>query len=332
MTANGVQQIGRIKSLDVAKFLGLLLVCYCHIPLNDGYFNTWAYSFHMPLFFFVSGLFLKPENLVLSKTGFRLLLLFCIFNFVLWIFDFLHISFITHIWSLSNLHAGWIFSGMYPSEPSWFLIALFILNVCTAVSVNRLGLMLTTCLISVLCISYVFFPNCLIWKYFHLNSVVIAWPFYIIGYICRYYNFDINILCRWKGQVTLLLGVMTFFSVFNEKVNIWDGCYGNNFLMYILGGLLGTLLVIKVSSMVKVPDSILSVYSAGALFIICMHMRISQYLFVAFSKINVITLSNNYDVLQKVLLTCLTFVLSYPIIKFLLCFFPESLGKKRYMK
>lgn len=324
---------GRIKCIDVAKFLGLQLVCYCHIPLNDGYFNTWAYSFHMPLFFFASGLFLKPEKFSFKKTSFRLLLPFCIFNLVLWIFDFIHISFTTHIWSLSNLRVGWVLSCMYPSEPSWFLIALFILNVCTAVSVNRIGLMLTTCLMSVLCILYVFSSDSLIWQYFHLNSAIIAWPFYIIGYMFRYYNFNISILCRWKDEVTLLLGIlMTFFSVFNEKVNIWDGCYGNNFLMYILWGLLGTLLVIRVSSMMKVPDSILSVYSAGALFIICMHMRISQYLFVAFSKINIITLSDDYNVLQKVLVTCLTFALSYPIIKFLLRFFPESLGQKRYMK
>lgn len=277
MTTNAVQQTGRIKSIDVAKFLGLLLVCYCHVPLNDGYFNTWAYSFHMPLFFFASGLFLKPDKFSLKQTSFRLLLPFCIFNLVLWIFDFIYISFRINIWSFSNLHVDWIFSSMYPSEASWFLIALFIITVCTAVSVKIMGLILTTCLIILLCCIYVFFSDYVIWQYFHLNSVIIAWPFYILGYIWRYNNLDFNIICRLKGELTLLLCVITFFSVFNEKVNIWDGCYGNSFLMYII-------------------------------------------------------LGDDYNVLQKVLVTCLTFALSYPIIKLLLCFFPESLGKKRNLK
>ena len=30
MKVDGVQQNGRVKSVDVAKFLGVLLVCYCH--------------------------------------------------------------------------------------------------------------------------------------------------------------------------------------------------------------------------------------------------------------------------------------------------------------
>ena len=325
MKVDVVQQNGRVKSVDVAKFLGILLVCYCHIPLNDGYFNTWVYSFHMPLFFFVSGLFFKPEKFSLKKASFRLLLPFFIFNLILWIFDFIHISFTTHIWTLSNLHADWILSSMYPSEPSWFLMALFIINVCTAVSMNRIGVMLTFCLITVLCFLYVFLSDCVLLSYFHLNSAIIGCPFYIIGYVCN------GLICigKFKRKGTLLLGIITVFSVFNGKVNIWDGCYGNNFLLYILWGLLGTLLVIRIADIIKVHDSILSVFSDGALFVICMHMRISEYLLIAFSKINIITLTGDYNVLQKVLVTFLTFTLSYPIIKFLLCFFPESLGKKR---
>lgn len=66
MKVNIVQQTGRVRSIDIAKFLGLLLACYCHIPLNNGCFNTWVYSFHMPLFFFASGLFFKPEKFSLN--------------------------------------------------------------------------------------------------------------------------------------------------------------------------------------------------------------------------------------------------------------------------
>ncbi len=43
----------RLDWIDVAKGYGMLFVIWAHLP-NEG-LNTWIYSFHMPLFFFLSG-------------------------------------------------------------------------------------------------------------------------------------------------------------------------------------------------------------------------------------------------------------------------------------
>jgi len=62
----------RYRGIDVLKGMGILLVVYGHVIrglidaqlLNrDGLYhlNQWIYLFHMPIFFFVSGLFLKPS-------------------------------------------------------------------------------------------------------------------------------------------------------------------------------------------------------------------------------------------------------------------------------
>ena len=42
--------------VDIAKGIGILLVVYGHLhnPIN-----TFIYAFHMPLFFFLSGFFIK---------------------------------------------------------------------------------------------------------------------------------------------------------------------------------------------------------------------------------------------------------------------------------
>ena len=40
----------RIEYLDVAKLIGLALVCFCHIPTQTGIFHIWVYSFHMPFY------------------------------------------------------------------------------------------------------------------------------------------------------------------------------------------------------------------------------------------------------------------------------------------
>ena len=60
----------RIEEIDVAKGLGILLVIVGHMDgLSSDVWKQFAASFHMPLFFFLSGLLLKPENA--SPEGFR---------------------------------------------------------------------------------------------------------------------------------------------------------------------------------------------------------------------------------------------------------------------
>lgn len=50
----------RIKWIDVAKGWGIVLVIYGHVA-ND-YLSIWLYTFHVPLFFFLSGYFFNPNK------------------------------------------------------------------------------------------------------------------------------------------------------------------------------------------------------------------------------------------------------------------------------
>lgn len=55
----------RIQYIDTAKFLGLLLVVFIH-GYKEGVVTAFAYSFHMPLFFFLNGMTFKPDNISLG--------------------------------------------------------------------------------------------------------------------------------------------------------------------------------------------------------------------------------------------------------------------------
>lgn len=46
--------IKRISWIDVFKGIGIILVILGHIYSDDNYINVWIYSFHMPMFFFIS--------------------------------------------------------------------------------------------------------------------------------------------------------------------------------------------------------------------------------------------------------------------------------------
>lgn len=54
------EQTKRIEALDVAKGIGIILVIIGH--LSSSYLHDWIYSFHMPLFFIISGICFKTEK------------------------------------------------------------------------------------------------------------------------------------------------------------------------------------------------------------------------------------------------------------------------------
>ena len=49
----------RISWIDMAKGYGTILVIFAHI--HYGGLRTWIYTFHMPLFFFLSGYVFKES-------------------------------------------------------------------------------------------------------------------------------------------------------------------------------------------------------------------------------------------------------------------------------
>jgi polysaccharide biosynthesis protein PslL len=60
----------RNQTIDIAKGIGILTVVICHnwVLYHDrGEFSRVVFSFHMPLFFFISGIFFKP-NLTFKET------------------------------------------------------------------------------------------------------------------------------------------------------------------------------------------------------------------------------------------------------------------------
>lgn len=72
----------RIVSFDILKGVGILLVILGHIQIPY-MLKTVIYSFHMPLFFFVSGCFFRPISLreFLNKKTRQLLIPWAFFAF-----------------------------------------------------------------------------------------------------------------------------------------------------------------------------------------------------------------------------------------------------------
>lgn len=80
----------RFDYLDIARGLGILMVVWAHI-LVKGWSHEVIYSFHMPLFFFLSGMVFQKNKYVSFSDFFthrakRLLLPYLIYSIATWIF------------------------------------------------------------------------------------------------------------------------------------------------------------------------------------------------------------------------------------------------------
>ena len=125
----------RIGWVNAAKGIGILLVVLGHNQINSSIhlFHLLIYSFHMPLFFILSGMFLKPEQgfWVLAKRRFLstlrpyLLIIGVIYTTYLFFStlstaDLLQRMVKTLFYALPNYYDTWM--------PLWFLPHLFLLS------------------------------------------------------------------------------------------------------------------------------------------------------------------------------------------------------------
>ena len=57
-----MKKMQRMTYLDCAKGVAIILVVLGHIDMGNNPLNNWIYSFHMPLFFVLSGMLMSYKN------------------------------------------------------------------------------------------------------------------------------------------------------------------------------------------------------------------------------------------------------------------------------
>lgn len=314
---------GRIEFLDVAKFIGLVLVCFCHIPLPEGNFHVWVYSFHMPLFFLVSGIFFSVDTFAIGRSAKQLLIPFLFFNLLACVIS-LGIGFLTSGELKSTVSWDFFRKSHYIIGPSWFLVSLFMIRIYCGIILRYLGnvwLIVSTCF--VLTIFYLT-QNSEIWSVMSLGSTVLGIPFYLIGmYGKRVFLNEAQIGKWWTPLIALAFSVP---AIYNGQVGIHANSFGTNMVLFIIFGLSGTVLLISLSRCITIPRRMLSIFMDGALFFICMHTLIFEYLILIWNKLTGDFSGNT--LFEKIVFTALTFIISYPIIVLMLKKAPFLLGKK----
>jgi len=229
---------------------------------------TLIFSFHVPLFFFISGFLIKSSKLDVSifrntKKVLRTLaipyLLFFLLAFLYWLAT-------RNIGAKALLSAGqaWyipidgLFTGLesdlFVDPPLWFFPCLMMTAISYHAARKFLTLTAATCIFVTLA-----FAITLFWKYspyrlpLGLDSMWIALSFYAIGQYVREKNFFGNIKPSYLFFILLVAATLFFYAVgLNGMVDLANMHFGRLPALYLLTALLGIVATFAVSALFPV--------------------------------------------------------------------------------
>lgn len=251
----------RILWVDSIKFIAIFLMVLGHAGLKNEIIENLICAFHIPLFFFALGLFIKKKKVVdFLKKDFKSLMqpyfLWTLLGFsICWISPYLHPELYPCIDSFAKIfvHA---FYGMWlmddvvteysflPVGALWFLVALFISRVVFQVSLQIKEKYFDYVQFMIVILSVVLFFHVRQYHLFSFDSSCMGYPFVVMGYYFNKYEMA-KYVVNTKKYIICLLGLLfIFFSLINGFVSVDGGIYGQNMLLYYLDGILGIILVI----------------------------------------------------------------------------------------
>ncbi|MFK8058749.1 MAG: acyltransferase family protein [Polaribacter sp.] len=328
----------RINWVDSVKGFGIILVVYGHnYPVLEGY----IYNFHMPLFFFLSGLFHpnKVDVKTIKKRAKQILAPYFLWSFLLFLFWF----FVGRKFgdsSLENYSPLNNFLGIFYAQgdhefmnwgiPLWFLPSIF-LSFLTFGMITKLKKKYGQILVIILLISLGFciprfFEFRFIWS---IDVSFVSLFFYAIAFYLK----DFFLFKKIKREIIMLffLGLLHIICAFyiNQKIDMYRATYGNEFL-FLLNAIIGISFWVLFFKKIK-KINFLSFLGKNTISILALHLRsitVIKVLLLIFwtSK------SFDFNEIEKVILVVLQLLVMYPLIIFINKKAPILNGKTKVLE
>lgn len=326
----------RNNSIDIMKGIGIFLVVLGHTTENK-ILLKWIYSFHMPLFFFLSGIFHSngrsyKEFLIKKAKG--LLIPYFSFATILFLF-FIIVSKNIGFSAGENLSIKENFIGIFIgtdikniSQVSWggqlwFLLALFLvsninyflekINFKFQIVFNFLFIYLNIILTKML--NY-YLPWCFL-------TVLMSINFYWCGKILKKYilNTKNNLKIYY---IFLLLVLNIIVSQYNLKVEMWGNTYGN-IVLFFLGAYSGIFFIILIVNNFFFKYKMIQYIGKNSLVILAFHKRVQTITKVLSYMLR--TPLPQVNIIFDLIYSCWQILLCIPIIYILNMYFPCLIGK-----
>ncbi len=260
----------RLSYLDLGKGLAIVLVVLGHIYAENP-IKIWLYSFHLPLFFFISGCLLTLGTTRSIKTVIQnrlksLMLPYALFSFVLFslwaIKEFRKVSLETVIMKIINI------LSLQGIEALWFLPCLFISEILFLIIIRNIKSK-TIIFLILLVFSVIPFVAKDYYNFKLFMRVFIATAFLGIGYYTFSYikSRSFNILVPIS-----LLAINIILGACNGLVDLYSLQLGNYILYFAsaVSGILSILLFFKYIGNIKA----ISFLGVNSLIIMCTHIQL----------------------------------------------------------
>lgn len=296
--------------IDVLKGIGIILVVLGHL---NPYIRIekWIYSFHMFLFFFLSGfVFKKKESLWIQvKTSAKTLLL----PYIFWNGVAILVSLIIGEYTLlTGVKRLFFWDWVSWNSPVWFLVVLFWTRAFYQLLSDKKWIIISAmCFMAVACYCGIF--NKLPFGLFILPNAVI---FFGIGKLVS--QIEIK---KWYYALAI---PMLLVSIVGSQINGRISMYGNHLGLYqialVVGicGVLGMFLIAKFFAKPGKVTTALSKIGGYSMNVMCTHyfiLRIMQSLSVRFA--NGYDLWKDQGLLKAIIVTIVVFVLEFLFVKLL---------------
>ena len=293
----------RIEYIDIAKGIGILLVALAHadVSLFSPYLHRFIYSFHMPLFFFLSGYFFNPEipfRILLKKRFNTVLKPYLVTILLIYIasISFSNMRFVTAFGRIiKSLYA----TGYYIDWVQlWFLPCLFVTSLfafvfyrIVLIRINNryirwvvlLGLQAIA--VSFLDVFYPFSISLLGKNYelyglpFSLDLVLLSGFFYILGNEIRQASSE-----KAFGNLWILLGTgigLVLLTLLFPQRSDFNTRVFESFPINTAEAILGILFALAISKQIDLRTtwlaSALKYTGQASLFILIFHVPIQEY-------------------------------------------------------
>lgn len=319
---------------DKVKFIGIFLMLLGHNALANDKLFDFIYSFHMPLFFIISGYFSNNKNDLFKDyllKNIKCLLIPYIFfylltlpfgYFVIWAHPYNHpysspVDFLLKP-LIGMLTVETTSFAFHSNGPSWFFVALFWVKMLFYIpkkyKCNCLSL-IASCL-GCVCILFLI-KWCDMNFYTRIDTALLAFPLYVFGYIIRNYTNVVNYIRQMSICYNILgilfsFGLCYIFCMINGHVEFSAASYGKDLLLMYVNAVIGTLGVIILSCII--PDNkYLTIIGGGTGIILGLHSPIQQLVKEVFKAMfNIPT--HDYSFIVALLIVILVLIIHIPII------------------
>lgn len=326
----------RILYIDIAKCIGIFLVVLGHTVSADTMCKSFLYSFHMPLFFILSGMVNKDYIIeskedafdFLKKKFFSLFVPYFIWGCIYSKFTIKNILFI-----LYGTRECLLFADSLSSL--WFLPVLFVASIIFLIVKNiSKGKKFIEWLFILLLMSVgLFIPHLSKYGYpFGFDVAVVAASFMLIG------NQIVEIINIIKNKIWLVLFslfvftvgfliVFNFSYIENEYVLMANAVYGKKipFLLTSISGSIAIILFSTVIEIIPIPKKIILQVGKNTLGIFIIHKLLIDYL-------RLFAISFGFDfnnVFIAIILTLINLAISSIIVLIIKKIIPEIMGIKK---